>query len=211
MDARAVVTSLDQAWQAWAELGITLDDQRWDLPTRLDGWTVKHVYAHHSGFPAAIRAGVEAPDVEKPITHTDAAALLRFMQQPGGIADSTADELQRQAIESTGSHSTAELVEQFTAVAPQVVDDLRGRDLDRRIDYGGLAVITAGEALRIFLMEAVVHYFDMATALDLPVPGPMSGEPLRATAQLLAEVADPVALIEAATGRGQPRVFPVLR
>ncbi|WP_460962510.1 maleylpyruvate isomerase N-terminal domain-containing protein [Parasphingorhabdus pacifica] len=203
--------ALEQAWRAWAELGERLRQSEWDSPTRLEGWTVKDVFAHHSGFPAGIRSGVQAPEVTAPTTHADAAALLAYMQQPGGIADATASGLQQEAVALARKRSTAELVAQFREVAPDVLADLRGRDLERRVDYGGLAVITASEALRIFLLEAVVHYFDMAVALDLPVPGPMAGEPLHATARLLAEVADPVALIDAATGRGQPWVFPVLR
>lgn len=206
-----VVDALAQAWRAWGELGETLQPSQWAAPTRLDGWTVKDVFAHHSTFPAAVRAAVRAPDVLDPATHADAAALLAHMQQPGGIADSAAGELREAATGLARESSAAELVEQFSTLGPEVIADLRDRDLERRVDYGGLAVITASEALRIFLLEAVVHYFDMAVALELPVPGPMTGEPLRATARLLAEVADPVALIDAATGRGQPRLFPVLR
>lgn len=206
-----IVDALAQAWQAWAELGERLRPSQWESPTRLEGWPVKEVFAHHSGFPTAVSTGVHAPEVTEPVTHSDAAALLAHMQQSGGIADSAAGELRESAVALARQSSTAELVEQFSHRAPEVLADLRGRDLERRVDYGDLAVITASEAMRIFLMEAVVHYLDIAVALDLPVPGPMAGEPLRATTRLLTEVADPVALIEAATGRGQPRVFPVLR
>lgn len=206
-----VIDELERAWRAWAELGTELDDQQWRLPTRLPGWTVRDVFAHHSGFPAAVRAGVEVPEPQGPVTHEGAAQLLSFMQQPGGVAAQTANTLRDHAVEHANARSTAELVEPFTTLAPAVIAELRQRDLGRRVDYGGLAVLTAGEALRIFLMEAVVHYFDMALALDRPVPGPMAGPPVGETARLLVEMADPVALIDAATGRGQPRIFPLLR
>jgi uncharacterized protein (TIGR03083 family) len=205
-----VVDALDQAWQAWAELGSRLDDQQWNRPTRLDGWNVKHVYAHHCGFPGGAAAAIEAPPVTAAVTHADAAELLTFMQQPGGIADSVADDLRQHSLDFASQHSIDDMVEQFTKVAPKVIADLREFDLTRPIDYGGLAVISSAEALRITLLEAVVHYFDMAIALDLPVPGPLAGEPTSATTRLLAELADPVALIDAATGRGAPPVFPVM-
>jgi hypothetical protein len=107
--------------------------------------------------------------------------------------------------------STDELVAQFTTVAPQAIDRLREADLERTVHYGGFAVVPAREALRIFVMEGVVHYFDIAAALDRDMPGPMAGEALKVTIRLLAETADPVALIDAATGRGDAPVFPVMR
>ncbi|MER6990773.1 maleylpyruvate isomerase N-terminal domain-containing protein [Saccharopolyspora hirsuta] len=204
-----IVDALEQAWQVWAELGRDLDEEQWRRPTRLPDWTVKDVYAHHADFPAGTAAGVAAPEPEAPVTHADAAALLAHMQQPGGIADQTREEVRTTALQRAGS-PTGELVAQFTDLAPEVIASLRTADLDRKVDYGGFAVVPAGEALRIFLMEAVVHHFDMAAALDLPIPGPMAGAPVRETVRLLAETADPVALIDAATGRGTPPVFPVL-
>ncbi|PKW14749.1 maleylpyruvate isomerase N-terminal domain-containing protein [Saccharopolyspora spinosa] len=206
-----IIDVLDQAWRAWAELGSSLDETRWQRPTRLPSWTVKDVYAHHSGFPAATGAALDAPETKGQVTHNDAAELLAFMQQSGGVAEQTADLLRDQATEQAAATSTGELVTQFTEVAPKVVAALRGADLNQRVDYGGVAVVPAGEALRIFVMEAVVHYFDMATALDLPVPGPMEGEPLRETVHLLAATADPVAFVDAATGRGTPDIFPIMR
>ena len=70
-------------------------------------------------------------------------------------------------------------------------------------------VTTWGEAVRIVLLESTVHLLDVLDALGRPpqVPAPA----LRGTAHLLAELADPLALIEAATGRATTTVFPVLR
>ncbi|MER7079949.1 TIGR03083 family protein [Saccharopolyspora kobensis] len=203
-----IVDALDQAWRGWAALGRVLAGEQWQRPTRLPDWTVRDVYAHHCDFPAGTAAGLEAPEPTAPMSHATAAELLAFMQRPGGIADQTREEVRTTAIQRAGA---GELVEQFTDLAPKVIAALRETDLDRKVDYMGFAVVSAEEALRIFLMEAVVHYFDIATALDLPVPGPMAGAPLRETVRLLTETADPVALVDAATGRGTPPVFPVLR
>lgn len=205
------LSALAVAWQAWADLGRNLDAEQWSRPTRLDGWNVKHVYAHHSGFPAGLVALNTASPAQDALTHTSAAELLAHMQRSGGAADTMADQLRHHAVEHADAHSVSDLVEAFTTVAPQAIAGCEQLDLARPIDYGGMGIVPQGEAGRIALLEAVVHYFDIAAALDLPVPGPMTGEPVRVTTTLLAEVADPVSLIEAATGRGAPDVFPVLR
>ncbi|WP_433868508.1 hypothetical protein [Saccharopolyspora sp. CA-218241] len=65
------------------------------------------------------------------------------------------------------------------------------------------------EAIRIVLMESVVHLLDVLDALGrAPEVAPAA---LRETAHLLAEVAEPVGLIEAATGRSSRSPLPVLR
>ncbi|MCX2734015.1 maleylpyruvate isomerase N-terminal domain-containing protein [Saccharopolyspora sp. NFXS83] len=207
-----IVDALDRAWRAWAELGRNLDAARWARPTRLEGWTVRHVFAHYADVPAMIGAALDAEDAVEPEaapTFADAARLLAFMQRPGGIAHTAAERIRDAGV--ADSRSPAELVEQFTDVAPRTIARLRGQDLDRLVPYFGLGTVAGGEVLRIQLMEAVVHYLDLATALELPKPGPLAGEPMRETAALLTAVADPVHLVEAATGRGGAEVFPVLR
>lgn len=206
-----IVDALERSWRVWADFGAELDDSQWQRPTRLPGWTVKGVYAHHSPFPSVTLAGIRAPGVTDPITHESAGALLAHMQQPGGLAEQAADVLRDTAAERAAEATAAELVAEFTGTAEQVVAELRAADLERRVFYGGFAVITAREALRIFVLEAVVHYFDMAAALQRELPGPMAGAPVRETTTLLAETADPVALIHAATGRTAEAVCPVLR
>ncbi|MGH3975580.1 MAG: hypothetical protein ACRDS9_19950 [Pseudonocardiaceae bacterium] len=65
------------------------------------------------------------------------------------------------------------------------------------------------QALRIVVLEATVHLLDVRRAVGHPpvVPPPA----LKDTAQLLAEVAPAVELIEAATGRSTHSPLPVLR
>ncbi|HSS81995.1 MAG TPA: hypothetical protein VLK24_12480, partial [Gaiellaceae bacterium] len=69
--------------------------------------------------------------------------------------------------------------------------------------------VTLGEGLRIILMEATIHLLDVQRALGQPPALP--GTALAYTASLLAEVAQGVELIEAATGRSDTSPFPVLR
>jgi len=65
------------------------------------------------------------------------------------------------------------------------------------------------EALRIVLMESVVHLLDVVNGLARAPEIP--ADALHETALLLAEVADPVRFIEAATGRSPDSPLPVLR
>lgn len=206
-----ILDALDQAWRGWAELGRSLPEQQWDVPTRLDGWNVRHVYAHYADAPAVLGAAIRSETGPAAASFPDAAALLRHLQQPGGVAETGADSIRDAAVRSTADRSISEMVEQFATVAPEVLADMRTRDLSRTFDYGGHGTVQIGEALRLALMEAVVHYFDMAAALELDVPGPMAGAPVRDTVALLAGVADPVAFVDVATGRADGPVFPVLR
>lgn len=206
-----IIDALEQTWQAWARLGEELGDAEWARPTRLPSWTVKDVYTHCSPFPSATRAGIEAPSPDAPVSHDDAADLLAFMQRPGGVAEQSAELLKESATARSQAMSTDELVAQFSTVAPEAIAGLRGADLERTVHYGGFAVVPAREALRIFVMEGVVHYLDIAAALDRAMPGPVAGQPLKVTIDLLAETADPIAFIDAATGRGDAGVLPVMR
>ncbi|MFR9730273.1 maleylpyruvate isomerase N-terminal domain-containing protein [Saccharopolyspora sp. MS10] len=203
-----IVNALDQAWQAWIDLGQRLEPDQWERPTRLAGWTVRHVFAHHADVPAMIGEALDAgPEPDGAATFADAAQLLAFLQRPGGIAEAAAGQIREAGVadERTGP----QLVERLAA-APRTVARLREQDLSGLVPYFGLGTVPAREVLRVQLMEAVVHYLDLAEALGLPRPGPVAGAPLRETAALLAAIADPMRLVEAATGRGG-QVFPVLR
>ena len=69
--------------------------------------------------------------------------------------------------------------------------------------------VMLGEGLRIILMEATIHLLDVQRALGQPPALPDTA--LAHTTSLLAEVAQGVELIEAATGRSATSPFPVLR
>lgn len=207
-----ITSALRQGWDAWAELGSGLRAEQWVRTTRLDGWTVKDVYAHCCWAPWFFgEVAQEAHAPTGPVTHARASEVLAEMQASGGIAHTFADDIRQHAIDGADKHSTTELTEQFRTAAPRVLQQLEALDPSFAVDYGGMAVIPLGEALRITLLEAVVHYFDIAAALDFPRPGPVSGAPLAQTVELLAEIADPVAFVDRATGRSTAPVFPVLR
>jgi uncharacterized protein (TIGR03083 family) len=206
-----IVDDLDVAWRAWAEAGAGFSAGRWRLPTRLPGWAVRDVYAHHGAFPYMLAGLAAAGAADEPATHATAAALLRTFNEPTGVAHTDADRVRDQAIQDAGNHSPEEMLATFARIAPQAIAAAREVPVDRLIRYGGRAVLPFGEAVRIGLMEAVVHYLDIARAVGLPVPGPLDGAPLRSVAALMAEVADPLTVVEHATGRSGTDPFPVIR
>ncbi|WP_187352040.1 maleylpyruvate isomerase N-terminal domain-containing protein [Allosaccharopolyspora coralli] len=204
-----IVDAIESAWRAWAELGRALTDQQWSQPTRLGSWTVRDTYAHVTMFPPMIVQSAQWPSSSKPLTHATAGELLRDWNRPGGLAHQSAEHVAEAATQD--ERSTEELVKQFATVGPQAIQVLRTTDLTRPLDYAGATVLPQSEIGRIVVMESVVHYFDIAAALDLPRPGPLDDNPVRLTTQLLAEIADPVTLIEVATGRASASVFPLMR
>ncbi|HEX6500444.1 MAG TPA: maleylpyruvate isomerase N-terminal domain-containing protein [Micromonosporaceae bacterium] len=207
----SLLDHLGLVWAAWARVGSSLTDEQWAAPTRLPGWAVVDVYAHHSAFPGAIATIATSPAADAPMTHAGASALLAMFNAPNGPAHTMSDVVRDRAVALARERSTSDLVAEFEVTAARATEVASSVRLDQPIDYGGVAVLAFGEALRIALLEAVVHYLDLARALDLPVPGPVVGEPLRATAALLAEVADPVVFVERATGRSDVEVLPVIR
>ena len=68
---------------------------------------------------------------------------------------------------------------------------------------------TWAEATRIVLLESTVHLLDVLAALGRAPDVPATA--LREAAHLLAELADPVAFVEAATGRSSRSPLPVVR
>jgi hypothetical protein len=69
-------------------------------------------------------------------------------------------------------------------------------------------VLRLDEVVSIGILEATVHLLDLHRALGLPPEVPADG--LAHTAAVLAAMAPPVDLIEAATGRRPAEFFPVL-
>jgi hypothetical protein len=101
------------------------------------------------------------------------------------------------------------LVAFFADAGPRGIAALRDRAADGLVLWPAAGVTTWAEAVRIVLLESVVHLLDVLDALGRTPDVPPDG--LRETADVLAELADPVAFIEAATGRSAVSPLPVLR
>jgi uncharacterized protein (TIGR03083 family) len=203
------IDALDAVWACWVDVGGNLAEDQWSTATRCPGWDVAAIFAHVGMFPRAI---IDPPpgnegSSEPPITAVD---ILRGFNAPGGTAHGMAEQVAGAAVATAAQLGPPALVALFAEDGPRAVDALRGRAPASLIPWPATGRMTTWvEALRIVLMESVVHLLDVLDGLSrdpcVPAPG------LRETAHLLAEVAEPVMFIEAATGRSAQSPLPVLR
>jgi uncharacterized protein (TIGR03083 family) len=198
--------TLGALWSLWAEHGRTMTDEQWRLATRLGDWEVRSLYAHAVIWPFMLPMLVDRVRDAEP-THESAAALLREFNAPDGVAHTGRDAVAAGAREDAARYGTAELVEQFASNGPRGIEAVR-RLGPVVVDYFGRGLLRLDEAVSIGVMEATVHLLDLRRALGQPVDLPAAG--LAHTTEVLVAIAPPVDLIEAATGRGAARVFPVL-
>jgi hypothetical protein len=140
-------------------------------------------------------------------THATAAALLRDFNAPDGVAHTMRDRTATDARENAAKFSTAQMVEQFAGTGPRAI--VAARQLGPVVvDYFGQGLLRLDEAVSIGVLEATVHLLDLQRALDQPPDVPAEG--LAHTAAVLVQMAPPVDLVEAATGRSTTELFPVL-
>jgi len=200
------LTTVGALWSVWAERGHAMTDEQWQLPTRLADWDVRSLYAHAAMWPATLSALAGRVQDAEPVVPT-AAALLRFFNAPGGIAHTMRAKTGTDAREGAARHSTEQMVEQFAATGPQAIAGAR-RLGPVVVDYFGASMPLA-EAVSIGIVEATVHLLDLQDALGRPA-AEVPAEGLTHTVAVLVQMAPPVDLIEAATGRSRTGFFPLL-
>ncbi|WP_127500744.1 maleylpyruvate isomerase N-terminal domain-containing protein [Actinoplanes solisilvae] len=193
MSRAATLASL---WETWAAHGAALSEPQWPLPTRLVPWTVRDLFGHTSSWPHGL-AYVVTQVRDAPPTHATAGELLREFNAPGGVAHVARAATADRAVADAAQHTPAELVDAFATVGPRALVTVRGLG-DVVIDYFGLARLRLDEVLSIGIVEATVHLLDLQRALDVEPSVPAAA--LEHTVAVLS----PVAVIEAATGRGGP-------
>lgn len=205
---RRRVDALDGVWARWAEAGADLSATQWSTPTRCDGWDVAALYAHVGLFPRAVADPPPVPEgAVDPVTAVD---ILRGFNAPSGVAHAMADQVAPAAVALAADLGRPALVALFADAGPAGIAALRGRPATGLVPWPGAGALTTWvEAVRIVLVESVVHLLDVLDALGRTPDVPPDG--LRETADVLAELADPVAFIEAATGRSATSPLPLLR
>ncbi|MFJ6623444.1 maleylpyruvate isomerase N-terminal domain-containing protein [Kitasatospora sp. NPDC091335] len=198
---------LAEAWTSWAERGAGLGVEEWDRPTRLPGWTVRALYAHVAPVPEMF-TGLRGAVVDGPAEVATGAGILRAYNRPGGLAHTAAGQIAEAATQSAGETGPAVLIARFGVEGPAALAGLADLSPDATVAHPLLGSVTVGALGEVALMEATVHLLDLIAAVGGPPPAEGA---LSFTRALLAEVADPVAFIEAATGRGAEAVLPVIR
>jgi uncharacterized protein (TIGR03083 family) len=198
--------ALARTWRVWAHTGAALSDAQWRQPTRCGRWDVRALYAHHSGFPAALAA---LPQAAAPAAEPVAARdVLRAFNAPHGLAVVKADAIADHALSQVAGNPAEVFVDRFGVGGPAAVEVLRAADPAASAPWATFA-LTLNEVLRIAVMEASVHLLDLQRALGWPPEVP--ADALAVTVRLLAEVAPAVEFIEAATGRTETMPLPVIR
>jgi uncharacterized protein (TIGR03083 family) len=198
---------LAEAWHSWAERGKELDGEAWARDTRLPGWTVLDLFAHVA--PAAesftqLRGAI----VDGPAKMETGAAILRYFNQPGGLAHTAAGHVADVAKQTAAATDPAGLIARFEVEGPAALAGYADLSPDTVAAHPLLGSVRIGALAEVALMEATVHLLDLIAAVGGPPPADAA---LHATRALLAEVADPVAFIEAASGRSGAAVLPVIR
>ncbi|MEE1786050.1 maleylpyruvate isomerase N-terminal domain-containing protein [Streptomyces sp. SP17BM10] len=198
---------LAEAWLSWAERGKGLDAEAWARPTRLPDWTVLDLFAHVA--PTAESFGqLRAAVVDGPAEVESAAAVLRFFNQPGGLAHTAAGQVAEGAKKAAAETDPAGLIARFEVEGPAALAGYADLSPDTVAAHPILGAVRIGALAEVALMEATVHLLDLIAAVGGPPPADAA---LHAVRALLAEVADPVAFIEAASGRSDAAVLPVIR
>jgi uncharacterized protein (TIGR03083 family) len=199
---------LAEAWGWWGRTLEALDDESWTRSTRLEGWDVAALVAHHGFLVQAIGLLAARPvDTEPAIA--SARDMLRRFNEPSGVATTAAAAVAEIARQQAASLTHDDLVARFVTEAPASVEALRGAG-PIVIEYFGNGTFPIAEAAAIAIMEAVVHGLDLCDAVEA-LPGSIPEGATRFTTELLASLPDPFDFIEAATGRAPAHVLPVLR
>ncbi|GAA2246508.1 MULTISPECIES: maleylpyruvate isomerase N-terminal domain-containing protein [Kitasatospora] len=198
---------LNALWQSWAERGRQLTPEDWATETRLPGWSVQALFGHVAPDPAMF-AQLRDALTEGPAVVTSGAEILRIYNRPGGVAHTAAGTIEEQAREVAEAVSPEQLVRRFAVEAPEAFAELADVPPTAVVAHPILGAVTYGALGEVAVMEATVHLLDLVAAVGGPPPPAAA---LEATRELLAGVPDPVAFIEAATGRADGPVLPVMR
>lgn len=199
------ITVLEQLSRTWGERVAALTPEEWATPTRLPGWTVRDLVAHMAPDDQVLDflrgERVEAPAV------TSSPQWLRRFNEPGGPAHTLAEDVAAGA-QQAATVGTETLVRYFAEFGPAMIAEFRAAAPDVGLIHPILGAVSFRAIADTTTVEATVHLLDLIDAVG-GAPVPPAG--LRRTAEILAAVADPVDFIEAATGRSQARVLPVMR
>ncbi len=152
-DAPGLLEAYGQSMQALIDLGSTLREQEWGLPTQCPGWTVQDVLAHVAGLEGWL-AGDDVPVVEVPdLPHVD-NAVDRFIE--GFVV-------------ARRSRSGEEVVEELTDILARRRADLYAsvEDADTVI-RGSFGPAAASDVLATRILDVWTHEQDVRHAIGRP-------------------------------------------
>jgi uncharacterized protein (TIGR03083 family) len=152
---RAVVEALAGVWASMQQLGDTLDEPQWKLPTDCPGWTVQDNLAHIIGIESVI-IGLPEPRV-------DLAADLPHVKNELGRSNEV-------WVESFRNQTGAAVLHEFRVIATSRLNQLRSFT---ETDWAAPSWTPVGDGqvrdlIPFRVLDSFVHELDMRRALRTP-------------------------------------------
>lgn len=197
---------LIRLWRMWAKRAAELSDEQWMAKTRLPGWTVRDVYVHVT--PDVLIAMLAAPAADGDAKVTSAAEMLRVFNADPATTEPMHAQLAEMVRQAAADVGRDDIVERFDSELPKAFERLTGLSRATVIAHPILESVSLGAFLDMAILEAAIHWLDVVDAVGGDVPEAMALERAR---DVLAAVPDPLAFVEAASGRSTGAVLPVMR
>ncbi|WP_241387471.1 maleylpyruvate isomerase N-terminal domain-containing protein [Rhodococcus sp. CH91] len=197
---------LIRLWRMWAERAAELSGTQWTTQTRLPGWTVRDIYVHVT--PDVMIAMLAAPTVEGDAKVASAAEMLRVFNADPVAAEPMHAQLAEMVRQAAADVDRRTLATRFGSEFPAAFEQLAGSSRADVISHPVLESVTLGAFLDMAILETTVHWLDVVDAVGGPQP---EQEALERARDILAAVPDPLAFVEAASGRSGVAVLPVMR
>jgi len=157
-----VIGMLDDVWGAIVELGDSLDEAEWAMPSECPGWTVRDVLSHMVGTERSLLGDV-APDP---------------LSEPAHVHNEIGARNEGWVVALRGL-SGPDVLEQFRDVTARRRAELRSWPSSRFDEVGAspLGQVPYREFMRVRVMDCWVHEQDMRVATARPghFEGPAAG------------------------------------
>jgi hypothetical protein len=198
-------------FEAWGQIGRSMQSSDWGVPTRLAPLSTKDLYAH-----ASWNAQLPEPPWhvvgDSPVAPT-AIGVMRYLHQPRGAASAFGDFVVAAAQMDATATSADDLIERFAVEGSNTIASLRQLGdavIERNPDpSGGSVLVRVPDHVTTIVIELVVHLYDLQHALGVSRSAPAAAE--RHVATVLAGIPSASEFIELAAGRTDASPFPVLR
>src|SRR5688572_3534544 len=151
----AVVDQLEEVWTRISELGASLTDEQWKLPTALPGWSVQDNVTHLTDIELMIQ-GRPRPD------HVVPEGLEHVKNEPGSRNEVFVD--------ARRAWSGSNALNEFNEVTRTRIAQLRGystADFDAE-SWTPMGPGTVRDLLPFRMFDSWVHEQDMRQALERP-------------------------------------------
>ncbi|MFX1758764.1 maleylpyruvate isomerase N-terminal domain-containing protein [Rhodococcus sp. As11] len=193
-------------WRMWGSRAADLSDQQWTTDTRLPGWTVRDLYVHIT--PSVMIDMLATPTADGAAKVTSAAEMLQVFNADPTVAELRHGQMAEMVRQLAVDADRATMATRFVSEFPAAFEWLTGLNRATVIPHPFLDSVALGAFIDVAILETTIHWLDVADAVGGPPPESMA---LERTRDILAAVPDPLTFVEAASGRSDPAILPVMR